>query len=319
LNKKQKDSIAISVVIPVYNDEEVLSELFRRLQPVLKDNYSNYEIVFVDDGSKDSSIKVLLELQKRNECIKIIKLARNFGQLNAITAGLDNTECEFIVIMDSDLQDKPEDIPKLIDAMIEEDLPMAVARWISRKDGFIKRKVSQLFQYVTNKITNIYVAPHLGIFRALKRQVLQDLMNCSEKTASSISLIYWMGFDYAIVDLNRDPRYAGKSGYTLSKMFKMAFDRIFSYSLFPIQLANFIGAFLGISSLILAIYFVVKKFLFNDIVPGWTSLIVIVLFMFAINFLFFGVVGEYLGRIFLETKQRPRYIIEKVFKGDKLK
>lgn len=307
-------NFSLSVVIPVFNDEEVLNELFKHLKTVLQDGFQTYEVIFIDDGSKDDSLKVLRELQKENEYIKIIKLARNFGQLNAITAGLDNTEGEVIVIMDSDLQDRPEDIPKLLDAMIEEGVPMAVARWISRKDSFYKRKVSQLFQYITNKITNIYVAPRLGIFRALKRQVLQDLRNCPEKTATSISLIYWMGFDYAIVDLTRDPRYEGKSGYTLRKMFKIAFDRIFSYSLFPIQLANFIGVILGISSIILAGYFIVKKFLLNDIVPGWTSLIVIILFMFSMNFIFLGVIGEYLGRIFLETKHRPRYIIERVYK-----
>lgn len=303
----------LSVVIPVFNDQEVLYELYDRLHSVLQTLSANYEIVFIDDGSKDNSFPLLRQLQLKEPGIRLIKLSRNFGQANAISAGLDHVSGDVIVIMDSDLQDRPEDIHKLVDTMIEKDVSMAITRWITRKDNFFKVAASRLFHFVTNKITNIHHVPRLGIFRALKKDVIEELKKNPEKTATSISLLYWMGYDYAIVDLHRDPRYAGSSGYTIGKMFKLSFDRIFSYSLFPIQMASIIGIILGTMSILLASYYVIQRFFFENLLPGWTSLVVIVLFLFAINFFFLGIIGEYLGRIFLEAKQRPKYIIEKIY------
>ena len=317
--KEFRYDFSLSVVIPVFNDQEVLYELYDRLHSVLQTLSANYEIVFIDDGSKDNSFPLLRQLQLKEPGIRLIKLSRNFGQANAISAGLDHVSGDVIVIMDSDLQDRPEDIHKLVDTMIEKDVSMAITRWITRKDNFFKVAASRLFHFVTNKITNIHHVPRLGIFRALKKDVIEELKKNPEKTATSISLLYWMGYDYAIVDLHRDPRYAGSSGYTIEKMFKLSFDRIFSYSLFPIQMASIIGIILGAISILLASYFVFQRFFLKNVLPGWTSLIVIVLFLFAINFFFLGIIGEYLGRIFLEAKQRPKYIIEKIYEKGQTK
>lgn len=315
MTDKQFD-FSITYLIPVYNDEDVLGETYKRLFPVAEKLSDDYEILFVDDGSKDNSLSVLTSLQNKNDRIEVLKLARNFGQANAIAAGFDYGKKDVFVILDSDLQDRPEDIHKLLDAMVRKNVNMAIARWISREDSFFKVTASRMFHYVTNRITNVHYVPKLGMFRAIRREIIEEVQKYQETTATPISLLYWMGYDFAVVDLKRDSRFAGGSGYTIKKMFQLAFDRIFSFSLFPIRLASLMGIISGISSILLALYYVYQRLVFNNILPGWTSLIVVVLFLFGINFIFLGIIGEYLGRIFLETKKRPKFIVDKILKNN---
>ena len=302
----------LSIVIPVYNDEDVLDELNRRLIPVAEAIAEDFEVIFIDDGSKDQSWKKLVQLQKSNPKLKIIKLARNFGQSNSTAAGLDHAKGDIIVIMDSDLQDRPEDIPKLIDSMEENDTDMAIVKWISRKDSFSKKFVSRFFHTVSDRITNLHYEPGLGVFRVIRKSALEQIKNIPETTGTTLSLMYWAGFEYSIVELQRDARYAGASGYNLRKMLKLAADRIFSYSLFPIRVATYAGLTIGGLSFVFGILLILKR-LFNENVPaGWTSTLVLLAFLFGINFFFLGVIGEYLGRIYLETKGRPKYTISRI-------
>lgn len=307
----------ISILIPVFNDQEVLPELYRRLKAQLDQAGQAYEIVFVDDGSSDSSWKMIEDLHKQDKGIFGIKLMRNFGQQNAIAAGLDHVGGDVVVIMDSDLQDRPEDIPKLAQALEENDASMAIARWASRKDGWLKLAVSRLFFNVSKRITNIRHEPNLGVFRAIRREVIEELRKYPEKTSTTLSLLYWIGVDYVAVDLERDARYAGKSGYSLKKMLKLTADRIFSFSMFPIRAAILAGSVISALSFLAGIVLIIRRML-GLVAPGWTSMVVLTLFLFGLNFLFLGVVGEYLGRIFLESKQRPKYIVKKVL-GDPCK
>jgi dolichol-phosphate mannosyltransferase len=305
----------LSIVIPVYNDEDVLDELNRRLIPVAETLAEDYEVIFIDDGSKDQSWKILVQLQKSNSKLKIIKLARNFGQSNSTAAGLDHAKGDIIVIMDSDLQDRPEDIPKLIDSMEENDTDMAIVKWISRKDSWSKKFVSRFFHTVSDRITNIHYEPGLGVFRTIRKSALEQIKNIPETTGTTLSLMYWSGFEYSIVELQRDARYAGASGYNLRKMLKLAADRIFSYSLFPIRVASYVGLTVGGLSFVFGILLILKR-LFNENVPaGWTSTLVLLAFLFGINFFFLGIIGEYLGRIYLETKGRPKYTISRIIEN----
>jgi len=305
----------LSIVIPVYNDEDVLDELNRRLIPVAEALAEDYEVIFIDDGSKDQSWKILVQLQKSNSKLKIIKLARNFGQSNSTAAGLDHAKGDIIVIMDSDLQDRPEDIPKLIDSMEENDTDMAIVKWISRKDSWSKKFVSRFFHTVSDRITNIHYEPGLGVFRTIRKSALEQIKNIPETTGTTLSLMYWSGFEYSIVELQRDARYAGASGYNLRKMLKLAADRIFSYSLFPIRVASYVGLTVGGLSFVFGILLILKR-LFNENVPaGWTSTLVLLAFLFGINFFFLGIIGEYLGRIYLETKGRPKYTISRIIEN----
>ena len=228
--------IELSIIIPVFNDQEVLPELYRRLRFVVLERGKTYEIIFIDDGSKDDSLTILKELQDKDENIKIVKLTRNFGQSNAISAGLEYSKGDIIVIMDSDLQDRPENIPKLTNALEENDVQMAVAKWISSKGSVIKKIISNIFFTFSNIITKIHHPPNVGVFRAFKREAYKKVKAFPNKTGTILSRFYRAKITYITVDLIRDGRFAGKSGYDLKKMFKLAFDRILPHT--RIQLAK---------------------------------------------------------------------------------
>lgn len=303
---------SISVVVPIYNDSEVIHELIKRLSPVLESITADYEIILVDDGSRDDSWLQMLAVRQANAFIKAVRLSRNFGQQSAIAAGLSLTSKELIVLMDSDLQDRPEDIPVLIDALLaDEKATMAIAQWEERKDSRLKLAVSRLFQRVSNSITEIHTMPRLGIFRVMKKSVVEELRNFPEKTATTVSLLYYIGSRYVAVPLKRDARFAGKSGYNLSKMLALTFARIFSFSMFPIRMVTYLGALLCVGSMVAALTLIIYK-LVGNVVAGWTSMMVLMLFLFGLNFAFLGVLGEYIGRIFLETKQRPKFMIDEI-------
>ena len=303
---------SISVVVPIYNDSEVIHELIKRLSPVLESITADYEIILVDDGSRDDSWLQMLAVRQANASIKAVRLSRNFGQQSAIAAGLSLTSKELIVLMDSDLQDRPEDIPVLIDALLaDEKATMAIAQWEERKDSRFKLAVSRLFQRVSNSITEIHTMPRLGIFRVMKKSVVEELRNFPEKTATTVSLLYYIGSRYVAVPLKRDARFAGKSGYNLSKMLALTFARIFSFSMFPIRIVTYLGALLCVGSMVTAFALIIYK-LVGNVVAGWTSMMVLMLFLFGLNFAFLGVLGEYIGRIFLETKQRPKFMIDEI-------
>lgn len=305
-------SNSLSVVIPIYNDEEVIHELLRRLTAVVESIVSDYEIILVDDGSRDRSWEIMQEERAKRDYLRIARLSRNFGQQNSIAAGLSLTTKDLIVLMDSDLQDRPEDIPVLIDALLADgEATMAIAQWEQRRDSRIKIAVSRLFQRVSNSITDIHTMPRLGIFRVMRKSVVEELRRFPEKTATAVSLLYYIGHKYVAVPLKRDARFAGKSGYNLSKMLSLTFARIFSFSMFPIRMVTYMGAFLCIGSMLAACGLIIYK-LVGNVVTGWTSMMVLMLFLFGLNFAFLGVLGEYIGRIFLETKQRPNFIIEQV-------
>ena len=303
---------SLSVVVPIYNDQEVIPELLRRLTAVLDTIVREYEIILVDDGSRDRSWAVMQEERAQREHMRIARLSRNFGQQNSIAAGLSLATKDLIVLMDSDLQDRPEDIPTLIDALLaDKEATMAIAQWEERKDSRMKIAVSRLFQRVSNRITDIHTMPRLGIFRVMKKSVIDELKRFPEKTATAVSLLYFIGNKYVAVPLKRDARFAGTSGYNLSKMLSLTFARIFSFSMFPIRMVTYMGAALCIGSMIAACGLIIYK-LVGNVVTGWTSMMVLMLFLFGLNFAFLGVLGEYIGRIFLETRQRPNYIIEQV-------
>lgn len=308
---------SLSVVIPVFNDQEVLRELWRRLLPVIRSLATEYEVVFVDDASTDNSWQVLKDLYRSHSHIRVIRLSRNAGQDGATTAGLKAARGEVIVIMDSDLQDPPEDIPKLIHAMERDDVSMVIARWKTRRDSLFRRTASRLVFAVTNRITQIQHQPGLGVFRVMRREILDALEEMPERTSTTLSQVYWLAPKYSTIELDRDSRFAGASGYTLRRMIKLAFDRIFSYSIFPIQMAIVMGTVLTLASFAGAAYFVAQRLWFRAVLPGWTSLIVATLFLFGMNFLFLGILGEYLGRVFLETKRRPKFVISTVLEPRK--
>jgi len=307
---KLYDGLGLSVVIPVYNDETVLPELFNRLLPALEKITNKFEVILVDDGSRDNSYQVMRELKQVHEQLVLIKLTRNFGQSNAITAGLDNASNEYIAIMDSDLQDPPEFLQDLLHACISSGKDMAIARRITRKDSWFKKTASKIFNKISFWATTISIEPGMGVYRVMTKKSFDKIKDVQEITGTTLSLMYWSGFSYEAVDMNRDQRFAGKSGYTTRKMFRLAMDRIFSYSLWPLRFATMLGFVVALLSFIAGLMIIIRRLFFFVSVPGWASSMVLILFMFGLNFIIMGMMGEYLGRIYLETKQRPKYVIE---------
>lgn len=301
----------ISAVVPVYNDQEVLHALIERLKPALAAITTRFEIILIDDGSVDESWKLIEDLCRSHAEITGIKLARNFGQQGAIRAGLDHSNGDYIVIMDSDLQDRPEDIHKLVQSLEENNTSMAISQWESREDSFFKKFVSRLFYEFSSRFTSIKIEPRLGMFRVIRKSVVDELKRFPEKSATPISLLYYIGTDYSIVPLKRDARHAGESGYNLRKMLSLTMARLFSFSMFPIRLATYSGLVISALSFV-AIVFLIVQYLTGDTYPGWTSVMVVILFLFGLNFAFLGIIGEYLGKIFIETKQRPSYVISTI-------
>ncbi len=228
--------IELSIIIPVFNDQEVLPELYRRLKPVVFELGKTCEIIFVDDGSKDDSLTILKEFLSKDRNIRIVKLVKNFGQSNAIAAGLEYSKGDIIVIMDSDLQDRPEDIPKLINALEENDVQMVLARWISSNGSVVKKVISNIFFIISNAITKIHHPSNIGVFRAFKKEAYTKVKAFQNKTGTILSRFYRAEITYTTIDLSRDGRFAGESGYNLKKMFKLAFDRILPHT--RIQLAK---------------------------------------------------------------------------------
>jgi len=229
---------SISVVIPVYNDQEVLRELHSRLKHVLSDLIADYEIIFVDDGSRDQSFSILKTLLRKDQNLIIIKLKRNFGQSNAITAGLEYAAKDTVVIMDSDLQDRPEDIRVLATSLIQSGKSMAIAKWVERREAFKSRIISNLFFLISDLLTNIRHPKNVGVFRIIRRSVLEEIEKLKFKTGTTLSMLYRTGAEFVTVDLTRDPRYAGKSSYNVIKKFKLAASRIIPNCRFKILFVN---------------------------------------------------------------------------------
>ena len=307
---KTRESRTFSVVIPVYNDEEVLEELHSQLVESLQEWCRSYEVIYVDDGSRDRSFEVLQELRAKDRCIRLVKLARNFGQANAIAAGLDRAESDVVVIMDSDLQDRPSDVRRLVEAMDESGMPMAIAQWVRRKESLYRRFLSECFYWVSRHLTPLRYDRGLGVFRALSRDVVLQLRASRERTGTYLSFMLWTGLPHVAVRLERDPRFAGHSGYTLRKMLALSAERLFSYSLAPVRFAVLSGVFLAVVSVVLGVGLLARQVFWGHVVPGWTSIVVLVLFLFGMNFLILGVLGEYIGRVYVEARQRPRYVVE---------
>lgn len=307
----------LSVSIPVYNDADVLDELIRRLRLVCEQIQPNYEIILVNDGSRDNSWEVITKHCVADKKIIGINLARNFGQANAIAAALMQSSGDVVILMDDDLQDPPEQIPALVDALLAEGTQQAVAQWESRKDTFAKRMVSKAFFMVSNSLSDMKRKPRLGNFRAMRKSLVDSLRGYHESTSNIIAIAGYLAGDYTCVPMRRDARFAGESGYTVSKMFSLALTSILSFSLAPIRFASYAAFALCSISALMGMILIVRKCL-GGVSPGWTSIIVVMLFLFGMNFAFLGILGEYIGRIFTESRQRPRYVIhETINAGDR--
>ncbi|MBL7776036.1 MAG: glycosyltransferase family 2 protein [Saprospiraceae bacterium] len=303
---KQPD---ISVIVPIYNEAPIIPELYERLQAAAKRISEQYELIFINDGSKDASLFELLRLAERDERVFYINFSRNFGHQIAVTAGLDASTGKAVVIIDGDLQDPPELIPELYQKH-QEGYEVVYARRAERKgESFFKKITAKLFYRVLRQLTAIDIPLDTGDFRLIDQKVVGYLKKMPEQNKFLRGQIAWLGFKQTQVLFSRDKRKHGKSGYPLSKMLKFAMDGITSFSDKPLQLVTQLGFFISIISFFVIVYAIYAHYVLDRTITGWTSLIVSSMFIGGVQLISIGVIGEYISRINRNVLNRPLYIV----------
>lgn len=311
------EGIRFSVVVPVFNEEEVLPETYRRLTEVMEGLAAPYEIVFVDDGSKDRSPEILDGLARRDPRVRVIHFSRNFGHQAAITAGMDHARGEAVIVIDADLQDPPEVIPKMV-AKWQEGYEVVYGKRAKREgETLFKRLTASFFYRLLRMMTEIDIPLDTGDFRLVDRKVLEVMKLLREKNRFIRGLVAWVGFRQVALEYVRHKRFAGTTKYPLRKMLKLAWDGITAFSNKPLKVAAYLGFALSFLSFIYLLVIVVSKLLGRSTVPGWASLAVINLFFSGVILIILGIMGEYLGRIYDEAKNRPLYIVDRVVESEK--
>ena len=298
----------ISVVIPVYRAESCLEELYRRLKTALEPLTADFEIMLVEDCGGDRSWPLIVELAQRDPRVKGIQFSRNFGQHYGITAGLDRCNGDWVVVMDCDLQDRPEEIPRLY-AKAQEGHEIVVARRGKRSDPLLKRFSSWLYYSVFSWLADMDYDPQAGNFRILSRKVINNYRNMRERSRFFGSLINWMGFPFTSIDVQHDERFAGDSSYTFGKLWRLGAETIIAYSDKPLRIAVRLGFFIATCAFLYGLYILFLALFHGSPVTGWSSLIVSIYFMGGVIVAILGILGIYLGKTYDETKHRPLYVI----------
>ena len=307
----------ISIIIPAYNEEDSLPYLYERLTKLIDDikNYE-FEILFVNDGSKDKTLEIIKEYRKKDNRFAYVNLSRNFGKEIAMIAGLDYAKGDAVVFMDADLQDPPELLPELIKYW-EEGYDDVYARRKTR-DGetFLKKFTSKMYYRVLQKLTNIQIQKDTGDFRLLDRRCVNALKKLRESQRCSKSMFSWIGYKKKEVLFDREPRVAGKTKWNYKKLIDLAIDGITSFTTSPLRLSTYLTIPTFITLVVYFIYVIVKSCTIHEPIQAFQAIILINLFFFGIIILLIGIIGEYLGRIFNETKNRPLYFIDE-YNGEK--
>ena len=303
----------LSIIIPMYYEEKVVNECYKRLKEMAKKLKGyDYELIFVNDGSKDNTLNLLEEIAKNNNKVKIISFSRNFGHQAAVTAGLKYTTGDAIVIIDADLQDPPEEIPEML-KLWEQGYEVIYAKRKSRKgESAFKLLTAKMFYNTLDALSDVEIPKDTGDFRLVDRKVVNTINEMPEHNKFLRGLFSWVGYKQIPFEYERQERFAGKTKYPLKKMLKLASDGIISFSTKPLRLVGYVGIFSIILSFIILIYSLVSfAFNLNNLTAGWTSIMVTVTFFAGVQLLSIWIISEYIGRIYDESKNRPQYIIDK--------
>lgn len=302
----------ISIIVPMYFEEDVVAECYSRLTAMAKTAELNYELIFVNDGSTDKTLEMLECIAKEDMRVKVISFARNFGHQIAVSAGVDKAKGDAVVIIDADLQDPPELIPQMI-RLWKDGYDVIYAKRKAR-DGetWFKLLTSKIFYRVLNKMSNVVIPMDTGDFRLIDRKVVEVFKGMHEKNRFVRGMVSWLGFKQIPIEYERKERFAGKTKYPLRKMLKFAADGILSFSTKPLKLIEYVGFWTVIASSGIFIYSLIAAFTGNQgITSGWTSVITGMAFFGGVQLLSIGILGEYISRIYDESKGRPLYVVEK--------
>ena len=304
-------SVELSIVVPVFNEEPILRELYTRLSRVCKNLGKTYELVFIDDGSRDHSLDTLLQLKSGDTAVRVIKFTRNFGQQSAVLAGFRLSRGEIIVQLDSDLQHPPEEIPKLLDAM-RGDVELVTTTPKKRNDSLLRVFGSSCLLWIGQAILGKHCHLNLSSFRAMRRTVVEKIDACSDRSRYMAVLVSWLGVPSVEVEVEHLKRLQGKTKYGFMALIKLAWDIITSFSSLPLQVVTylgFLGAFLGFLLMALLVY---QRVVMGILIEGFILMSAAFAFFAGVQLLGIGLVGEYLGRIYLQVQRRPDYVVQKV-------
>ncbi len=309
----------ITILIPAYNEEEVLTKLYRRLDEVLLTlpKYE-WEILFVNDGSKDNTLLLIKKLWQTDKRISYLDLSRNYGKETAMIAGLDHALGDAVILIDADLQDPPELIPEMIEHW-ESGFDDVYAKRKNRLgETRLKKYTARVFYKLLKKLTKIPIQENTGDFRLLDRRCVEALKQLRETQRYTKGMFSWIGFNKKEILFDRDPRAAGESKWNYIKLFDLAIEGITSFTTAPLRMSSFLGGIISVLAFIYMIIVIIKTLVYGEAVQGYPSLMVAILFLGGIQLLSLGIIGEYIGRIFNETKRRPLYFVDE-YNGKKSK
>lgn len=304
----------ISIVVPVYNEQDNLKEFHKRITAIMNATGYDYNLVFVDDGSKDSSAFILKQLVEEDNHVEAYLLSRNYGHQMALTCGLDNADGDAVITMDGDLQHPPELLPELI-RLWEEGSEIVMTKRLATEDaGFIKNITSSCYYKLINIMSKVEITPGGSDFRLMDKKAVEAFRLYRERARFIRGMVSTLGFNVSVVEFVAPPRFAGHSKFDLHKMLHFALDGITAFSNLPLRWAFYLGLFFGLCSLLLLGHVFYVKFISDDAVPGWATTTVSILFLGGIQLVGIGILGEYIGRIFEEIKHRPLYLVSKHLK-----
>lgn len=306
----------ISLVVPVFNEEDAIPIFYRAVNNNEFLSKMNFEIIFINDGSTDRTEDVVTKIISDDKRVMLINLSRNFGKEKALFAGLSIVSSDFIVPIDVDLQDPIELIEVMYDCLQNQSLDVVLAKRVERSsDTYLKRKTAELFYKTHNKLSDVKLETNVGDFRMMRMQVVRSITQMSESQLFMKGIFAWVGYKTAVVEYNRSARVAGNSKFNGWKLWNLAVEGITSFSIAPLKIWVYLGGAISLLSFIYAMNLIAQKIFFGNPVAGYPSIMVAILFLGGVQLIGIGVLGEYLGRCYMETKQRPKFIIKDIVRN----
>lgn len=303
----------LSIVCPFYNEQEAINPFFARLTPILKDTGESFEIICVNDGSQDETLSGLLAAQQRYPGVRIVDLSRNYGKEAALTAGIDTAAGDAVIPIDADLQDPPEVIPLLM-AKWREGYDVVLAKRVDRtSDSWLKRITATMFYRLHNRIADVPIPENVGDFRLMDRVVVNAVRQLPERRRFMKGIFAWVGFRTAVVEYVRESRSAGYSKFNGWRLWNFALEGITAFSTAPLRIWSYFGGVVAGFAFLYGAFIILRTLLLGVDLPGYASLLTVVLFLGGIQLIGLGVIGEYLGRVYSESKQRPIYLVRKIY------
>jgi glycosyltransferase involved in cell wall biosynthesis len=297
----------------MYNEQQGIDAFFNRLQPILSGITAEWEIICINDGSQDETLELLKKHSNRESRIKIINFSRNFGKEAALTAGIDYCSGKAVIPIDADLQDPPEIIPEMVEKWKQEFKVVLATRKKREGETFLKKFTASSFYKIISKISDIDIPQNTGDFRLMDRQVIEAIKQLPERNRFMKGILSWPGFSTTTIYFDREARYAGTSAWGLWKLWQFALDGIFAFTSAPLKIWTYLGVIISLISFIYASFLVVRTMIHGVDLPGYASLMVVMLFLGGIQLISLGVIGEYISRIYNESKGRPIYIVGETF------